>query len=182
MVDATDCETIDEVRERCVALAEALRAFAPTIVPKALHWIRTPEGGTYQDTDGSCWCEACGDAKVAELAATHPTSDDTYFLDGGWGGQSDDTPQICCGCGEPLDHALTRLGVLDELAHFGAQAPGASDEAQIFEIARMVEGAQELEDRDAAAIRRCLAIGVALLSLLKEGASGNAEDQMPGSV
>ena len=78
-------------------------------------WI----GGGDQSYD---YCKECAQKKVSTLQLANPDKKENYFVDGGWGTESDSTCS-CETCGKSLLYSLTDCGVVQELDHFETVPP-----------------------------------------------------------
>jgi len=77
---------------------------------KAEHWAH---GGD----EGFSYCCGCCKKEVARLQKEDPENSDDYFVDGGWGSESDSIAH-CKTCGVLLENTLTDCGALEEVRHF----------------------------------------------------------------
>lgn len=95
------------------------------------------------DTDGSDYCWDC----IREL---HPEWVYGQQFTGGQGYHESDSAKRCENCGKLLTYTLTDYGIREELGYFEETSFDWSSPTQCFEMARIVNGLFEDEQRDAA--------------------------------
>lgn len=136
----------DAIAEGCTrdALSSWLRPSANKAKTDYVCWIRTEKG----DSDET-YCRDCGASKVAELIASGSDPKET-ILDGGWGGNEEDSQPFCEVCGVMLDCVLTDYAVGEELEHFKNYSAGVGPNAD-YQLLQMVDGCVAPEDQGALA-------------------------------
>jgi hypothetical protein len=118
-------------------LLDALRPLASQCKVKADHWIRMPNGGSYETDNGSEWCRDCASFMIRHLRKKDPKRRDEYILDGGWASEHD-TPPMCCQCGAKLTASLLTYGGIYELEHFAENPPTPGNVDHAYEVSEMI--------------------------------------------
>ena len=102
-----------EERNKCKALFEE---GASRIKTWPLYWIH----GGDESVD---YCYECSRKKVAKLKKEDPTGE--YFVDGGWGNETDDI--VFCECGRLLDTSILSTGCEADIDHYLEYGISGSD-------------------------------------------------------
>ncbi len=97
--------------------------------PLPAHWVHGAGDLKKGESEGTNYCLACCEKRVAEILAAHPGAVDDVDVDG-IGRTEHDSPPYCETCGAKLDASLTDYGVDQEIEHFitcGIKPDGADD-------------------------------------------------------
>jgi hypothetical protein len=140
-VNEADCITEGASRD---TLESWLRPIAAKATTEYLCWIRTENNDSEEN-----YCRACADLKVAELIAAGADPRET-LVDGGWGGNEEDSQPSCETCGVLLECTLTEYAVQEELAHYREHCAGYTPES-VYCLLQMVEGCIDEKDQGALA-------------------------------
>lgn len=115
---APESATLRALKSRLEAQCNDLRHLADRIASKFscddVHWVHNDPDG-----EGSDYCEACAEKRVAHLKETLPADkSDEILVDGGWDTRDSDGMAHCEDCGCKLTYHLTTYGYHEEVSHY----------------------------------------------------------------
>ena len=129
MAASTRSERVDVVIRWLVPIAEPVAKEA-----EFSRWISAR--GTGDPDQSEDWCTSCASAEVERLNSTNP--DHEYFVDGGWGSETDSAP-YCCKCGKTLDDDLTRHAIEAEADHYSQNTVSLRGKQRAYRAFRFVQ-------------------------------------------
>lgn len=155
-ITAVRVERLKEISHQDIAaegvdedLALSMLRSAERYETVAEHWIG---GGDHSFS----YCRPCAVKEVERLRKADPAGE--YFVDGGWGGESDG-PRFCDNdaCGKPLSVSLTDYGASSELDHFEEHGVSLRSPGDCYELSEVISSCGwELDNDNSRRVRRLM--------------------------